>query len=51
MSQPWMLMTGCAMFGYLLPEVLLIYRDVRVPVMMNLLSSLAAFLVSGSFVV
>jgi hypothetical protein len=48
---PWMLITGCAMLGYLLPEVLGAFGKVRVPMSMNLFSAIACGLIVGAFVV
>lgn len=47
---PWMLITGCAMIGYLLPEVLVAIGKVRVPLAMNVYSAIACGLIAGAFV-
>ena len=49
MNDPWMLMTGCAIVGFLLPDFLLTGKA-RIPVGVNLLGALAGALISGSFV-
>jgi len=48
---PWMLIAGCTMLGYLLPEVLAGLGKVRVPISMNLFSAIACGLIVGAFVV
>lgn len=47
MQTPWMLMTGCGIVGWLLPEFL--HRG-KIPVGINILGAAAGALISGSFV-
>ena len=47
---PWMLITGCAILGFLLPELLAAIGKVRVPIMMNVYSAIACGLIAGAFV-
>lgn len=50
MQTPWMLMTGCGIVGWLLPEVLSVFGKARIPVMMNVLGATSGVLISGAFV-
>ena len=45
-----MFVTGCTIFGFLIPEILVVFR-LRVPLQMNLLSALGTALIVGSLVV
>ena len=46
----WLFITGCLMFGYLLPEVLVAAFKVRVPLVMNIVSAIASACIAASFV-
>ena len=50
MNTPWMFVTGCALIGFLLPETLVAFGKVRVPLLVNMLSALAVGLIAASFV-
>lgn len=51
MNTPWMLIAGCSIFGFLIPESFVAFgKCVRVPFMMNVLSAFAAGLIAASFV-
>lgn len=50
MNHPWMLITGCSMLGYLLPEILAAHMKAPVPIMMNVITSTACGLIAASFV-
>ena len=50
MNTPWMLITGCSIFGYLLPEVLAAFGNIKVPLGMNVLSAVSCGLIAASFV-
>ena len=48
---PWMLITGCAMLGYILPEVLAAFnKELRAPIL-TVYSAIACGLIVGAFVV
>ena len=49
-ENPWMLIAGCALMGYLLPELLAAFGKVRVPIIMNVYSAIACGLIVGAFV-
>lgn len=49
MQNPWMLVVGCGIIGYFLPEIFNIWK-LRVPGMMNILCGVAVALIAGSFV-
>lgn len=49
-ENPWMLIAGCTLMGYLLPELLAAFGKVRVPIMMNVYSAIACGLIAGAFV-
>ena len=50
MTTPWMLVAGCVIIGWLLPEILAAFSSRRIPWTMNALAALAAGLIAGSFV-
>lgn len=47
---PWMLVTGCAIVGWIAPELLAAILKRPVPVTFNLLGAIAGGLISGAFV-
>lgn len=48
-TTPWMLITGCTIVGWLLPEILAAIAKVNVPIPMNFLGALAGGLIAGAF--
>lgn len=50
-TTPWMLIAGCSMIGFLLPEVLAAFGKVRIPLAMNVCSAVACGLITGAFVI
>jgi len=50
MQTPWMFMTGCAIVGWIVPEVIGAFGKVRIPIGMNVIAAIAGALISGSFV-
>lgn len=49
-TTPWMLITGCAIVGWLLPETFAAIMNRPISFLMNILGALAAGLISGAFV-
>lgn len=50
MNHPYLMITGVAMLGYLLPEVLAAFGKVRVPHAMNIYSGIGCALICASLV-
>ena len=51
MTTPWMLIAGCSIFGFLIPESFVAFgKCTKVPFMMNVLSAVASGLIAASFV-
>lgn len=50
MHTPWMFITGCAIVGWVFPEVLRAIRRVNVPVGMNIICAIAGALIAASFI-
>lgn len=50
MQTPWMLVAGCSIVGWFVPEVIAVIGKTRIPVGMNVLAAVAGALISGSFV-
>ena len=49
LTTPWMFVAGCAVIGFILPELLSIFNR-RVPLGLNLLGAVAGGLLAGAFV-
>ena len=47
---PYMLMSGCAIVGWLLVEVFAVFGKAKIPAGMNILGAAAGALISGAFV-
>lgn len=50
MQEHWMFVTGCAIFGWLVPEFAVMFTRVKVPVGVNVLAMISAALLAASFV-
>lgn len=49
-ENPWMLISGCTILGYLLPSVLEAIEKVKFPLAMRVYSAIAFGLIVGAFV-
>jgi len=49
MQTPWMLITGCAMIGWLVPEFIAAIAKVTTPWMMNVMAAVGFALIAGAF--
>lgn len=49
-TTPWMLVCGCVIVGWLVPELLAAILKRPVPIMMNVIGAIAGGLIAGSFV-
>jgi hypothetical protein len=50
MNSPWMLVIGCAIVGWLLPEFRAAIMKRPIPMGMNVLGAFAGGLIAGAFV-
>ncbi len=49
-ANPWMLVTGCVIVGWLAPEIFAAILKRGIPVMLNILGAIAGGLIAGAFV-
>jgi hypothetical protein len=49
-ATPWMLITGCAIVGWLAPEIFAAILKRGIPIMMNILGATAFGLIAASLV-
>jgi hypothetical protein len=47
---PWMLITGCAIVGWIAPEIFAVILKRPIPVGLNVLGAIAGALIAGAFV-
>lgn len=49
-TTPWMLVTGCAIVGWLAPELFAAILKRPIPMSLNVLGAIAGGLIAGAFV-